>query len=87
VLEAGRTGLGHGLHRSLRAVLAIQHGQHVADRRLHAERDPVETRLAQLGQVGRRDRLRIGLGGQLGVRCQTELGGDLGDDETQVLGR
>ena len=58
--------------------------QHVVDRRLHPERDPVEAGLAQRDQVGLGDAVRVGLGGHLGTRRQPELGVDRGQHRAEV---
>ena len=72
MLEAGRVRLGDRLLRDARAVPPVEHLEHVRHRRLHAERDPGEAGLAQLGEVAGRDRLGVGLGRDLDVGGQPE---------------
>jgi hypothetical protein len=65
----------------------VEYGQHLRHRALHAERHPGETTRPQLGEVTRVDRLRVGLGGDLGAVGQPELGVDRAQDRDQVGGR
>src|SRR5690606_11083264 len=60
------------------------HPEHVLPRALHAEAHPGEPAGAQLLQVGRAHRLRVGLGGHLRPRGEPELAGDRPEDPHQV---
>ena len=73
VVEARRPGFAGRVERPARRMHPVQHRQHVRGHRLHAQRDPGEAGGAQLVEQSRRRRLRVGLGGDLGVRGQREV--------------
>ncbi len=86
VREAGLPGLGRGLGRPPRRVLAVEDAQHAGRDRLHAQRDPGVAGGPQRAQALRRDRLRVGLGGHLGVGGEPPGLVDGGQDPAQVVG-
>ena len=67
MLEAGGAGVVRGLHRAAGRVPPVEDGEDVLGGGLHAEADPGESAVAQLGEVRRVDGLGVGLGGDLDV--------------------
>jgi hypothetical protein len=65
----------------------VEGGQHARHGRLHAEGDPVVAGFPQPLEVGAVDGVGVGLGGDLGVRRQAEIGVDRGEQPAEVLGR
>ncbi len=76
MVEPGRAGLGSRRERPARGVHPVEHSKHVRGDRLHAQRDAGEPGGAQIVEQLRRRRLRIGLGGHLGVGRQDEVVAD-----------
>ena len=76
MVEPGAPRFARGIERPAGRVHPVQHRQHVRGRRLHAQRHPREPGRAQPLEQLRRRRLRVGLGGDLGVRGQREVRAD-----------
>ena len=84
VLEAGLPRPVDGRGHPHRVVGAVQRAEHVVDRRLHPEADPVEARGPQLLEVPRRHAVGVGLRRDLHVVGQAELGRGAGHDGAEV---
>ncbi len=86
VVEARRARLGDARLRAAGGVRAVEDLQDVPLGALHPEGDPVEAAFAQGFEVGRADRLGVGLGGDLGVVREPELVPDRGQHPHEVGG-
>jgi hypothetical protein len=86
MVETGFARLGRRGRRTARGVPAFQHLEYPRSHRLHAERDPGEAGLTQALERGRRDRLRVGLGGDLGIGGQAPGAVDRLQDAGEIVG-
>ena len=86
-LEAGGPGPADDLRHPVGVVGAVEGGEHVRHRRLHAERHPGEAGRAQRRQGGLVDAVRVGLGRDLGAGQDPELVADGGQQLREVAGR